>query len=68
MTSSNFYFYQPLTLHHYKCSHSYLSMADLLKKLVSQAKQEGREDLRQLVAALNGQAAVYIIMRQVGGT
>ena len=40
-------------------------MSDLLKKLVSQAKQEGREDLRQLIAALNGQAAIYIIEKDV---
>ena len=40
-------------------------MSDLLKKLVAQAKQEGREDLRQLVAALNGQAAIYIIEKEV---
>lgn len=44
---------------------SFVSMADLLKKMVTQAKQEGRETLRQLVAAYNGKAGVLIIQEEV---
>ena len=40
-------------------------MNDLLKKLITQAKQEGRENLRVLVAALNGQAAIHILTKKV---
>lgn len=40
-------------------------MPELLEKLTTQAKQEAREALRQLVAALNGLAAVYIINEEV---
>lgn len=43
---------------------SYLTMNDLLKKLITQAKQEGRENLRVLVAALNGQAAIHILTKK----
>ncbi len=47
------------------CCNSYLTMSDLLNKLVTQAKQEGREELRQLVSALNGQAGINIIKKNV---
>ena len=40
-------------------------MNDLLKKLITQAKQEGRENLRVLVSALNGQAAIHILTKKV---
>ena len=40
-------------------------MSDLLKKLVTQAKQEGREELRQLVFALNAQAGINILKKNV---
>ena len=43
-------------------------MPQLLKKLILQAKQEGREALRQLVSALNGLAAMHIIKNEVGNT
>lgn len=45
--------------------HSYLSMNDLLKKMIVQAKQEGRESLRQLVSAFNGSAAIHILQKNV---
>ena len=40
-------------------------MPDLLEKLIQQAKVEGREALRQMVAALNGLAALHIIHEEV---
>ena len=40
-------------------------MEELLKKLVTQAKQEGRESLRQLVAALNGLAGILCLLNKV---
>lgn len=43
-----------------------LTMPQLLKKLILQAKQEGREALRQLVSALNGLAAMHIIKNECG--
>ncbi|XP_019848691.1 PREDICTED: E3 ubiquitin-protein ligase SHPRH-like isoform X2 [Amphimedon queenslandica] len=39
----------------------YMSMEELLKKMIVQAKQEGRESLRQLVAAINGMAGIHIL-------
>ena len=45
--------------------HSYVSMNDLLKKMIVQAKQEGRESLRQLVSAFNGSAAIHILQNNV---
>ena len=39
--------------------YSYLSMSDLLVKLVSQAKQERRENLRQLVAIVVQSIVIY---------
>ena len=44
----------------------YVTMEELLKKLVTQAKQEGRESLRQLVAALNGLAGILCLLKKVG--
>ena len=40
-------------------------MNDLLKKMIVQAKQEGRESLRQLVSAFNGSAAIHILQKNV---
>ena len=40
-------------------------MEELLKKLVTQAKQEGRESLRQLVSALNGLAGILCLLDKV---
>ena len=40
-------------------------MADLLKKMITHAKKEGRETLRQLVAAFNGSAAILILQKNV---
>lgn len=40
-------------------------MTQLLEKLTKHAKVEATEALRQLVAALNGQAAIYIIKEEV---
>ena len=45
--------------------YSYLSMDDLLKKMIVQAKQEGRESLRQLVSAINGIAGIHILQGKV---
>ena len=55
-----------LYIHVQTCSS--LTMPQLLKKLILQAKQEGREALRQLVSALNGLAAMHIIKNEVGNT
>ena len=43
----------------------YVTMEELLKKLVTQAKQEGRESLRQLVSALNGLAGILCLLNEV---
>lgn len=40
-------------------------MEELLKKMIVQAKQEGRESLRQLVAAINGMAGIHILNEKV---
>ena len=40
-------------------------MDDLLKKMIVQAKQEGRESLRQLVSAINGIAGIHILQGKV---
>lgn len=44
---------------------SFMSMDDLLNKMIMQAKQEGRESLRQLVSAINGIAGIHILQKQV---
>ena len=43
----------------------YISMEELLKKMIVQAKQEGRESLRQLVSAINGMAGLHILNEKV---
>lgn len=48
-----------------KCTCRYMSMEELLKKMIVQAKQEGRESLRQLVAAINGMAGIHILNEKV---
>ena len=40
-------------------------MDDLLKRMIVQAKQEGRESLRQLVSAINGIAGIHILQGKV---
>ena len=40
-------------------------MPEVLSKLIAQAKLEAREALRQLVAAINGLAAISILKKQV---
>lgn len=44
-----------------------MTMGDLLCQMVTDAKLEAEQALRQLVAGLNGAAALHII-RQVSGT
>lgn len=44
-----------------------MTMGDLLRQMVTDAKLEAEQALRQLVANLNGAAALHII-RQVSGT
>ncbi len=42
-----------------------MTMTQLLEKLTKHAKVEATEALRQLVAALNGKAAIYMIKEEV---
>ena len=44
---------------------SALSMTDLLSKLTKQSQVEAREDLRQMVASLNGLAGLHLLRNMV---
>lgn len=55
-----------MTLLTHTRTHRSLTMAQLLDKLIVQAKAEAREGLRKLILSYNGLAGLYILQEEVG--